>query len=108
MPEPSDLSFDAVTALQDTDDPHLFGASIHPLWTVGDKANGGYLLALLGRAARVTARRHGGRDWEVLSSSITYLRAPDLGPAMVRTTLLRSGRTAGHVRAVLSQGEKDI
>jgi hypothetical protein len=108
MPEPSDLSFDAVTALQDTDDPHLFGASIHPLWTVGDKANGGYLQALLGRAARVTARRHGGRDWEVLSSSITYLRAPDLGPAMVRTTLLRSGRTAGHVRAVLSQGENDI
>ena len=108
MPEPSDLSFDAVTALQDTDDPRLFGASIHPLWTVGDKANGGYLLALLGRAARVTARRHGGRDWEVLSSSITYLRAPDLGPAMVRTTLLRSGRTAGHVRAVLSQGENDI
>ena len=57
MPEPSDLSFDAVTALQDTDDPHLFGASIHPLWTVGDKANGGYLQALLGRAARPRSAR---------------------------------------------------
>jgi Thioesterase-like superfamily len=108
MPEPEDLSFDAVTALQETDDPHLFGASVHPLWAVGDKANGGYLLALLGRAARVTARRHGGRDWEVLSSSVTYLRAPQSGHAIVRTTLLRSGRTAAHVRAVLAQGEDDI
>jgi hypothetical protein len=108
MPEPEDLAFDAVTALEETDDPHLFGASIHPLWTVGDKANGGYLLAILGRAARVTARRHGEKKWEVLSSSVTYLRAPDLGPAVVRTTLLRSGRTAAHVRAVLSHGEADI
>jgi Thioesterase-like superfamily len=108
MPEPDDLSFDVVTALQETDDPHLFGASVHPLWAVGDKANGGYLLALLGRAARVTARRHGGHDWEVLSSSVTYLRAPESGHATVRTTLLRSGRTAGHVRAVLAQGSNDI
>jgi Thioesterase-like superfamily len=108
MPEPEDLSFDAVTALEETDDPHVFGASIHPLWTVGDKANGGYLLAILGRAARITARRHGGKAWEVLSSSVTYLRAPDLGPAVVRTTLLRSGRTAAHVRAVLSHGDADI
>ena len=103
MPEPEDLSFDAVTAVQDTDDPDLFGASIHPLWAVGDKPNGGYLLALLGRAARATGRGDGGRDWEVLSSSVTYLRPPDPGPATVRTTLLRSGRTAAHVRAVLAQ-----
>lgn len=108
MPESEDLSFDAVTALEETDDPHVFGTSVHPLWAVGDKANGGYLLALLGRAARVTARRHGGRDWEVLASSVTYLRAPGMGHALVRTTLLRSGRTAAHVRAVLSQGENDI
>jgi Thioesterase-like superfamily len=108
MPEPDDLSFDAVTALQETDDPHLFGASIHPLWAVGDKANGGYLLALLGGAARVTARRHGGREWEVLSASITYLRSPEPGHVIVHTTLLRSGRTAAHVRAVLAQGADDI
>ena len=105
MPEPEDLSFDAVTALHDTDDPHVFGASVHHLWTVGDKANGGYLLALLGRAARLIVQRHGGAEWEVLSSSVTYLRAPELGPASVHTTLLRSGRTAAQVRAVLTQGD---
>src|SRR5262249_23739906 len=108
MPEAEDLSFDAVTALEETDDPHVFAASVHPLWAVGDKANGGYLLAMLGRAARVTARRHGAHAWEVLASSVTYLRAADMGHALVRTTLLRSGRTAAHVRAVLSQGEHDI
>jgi hypothetical protein len=108
MPEPEDLAFDAVTAIEETDDPHLFAASIHPLWAVGDKANGGYLLALLGRAARVTTQHHGGQSWEVQSASVTYLRAPASGHAMVRTTLLRSGRTAAHVRAVLAQGEHDI
>jgi len=107
MPNPEDLSFDAVTAISETVDPDLFGARLNPLWAVGDKANGGYLLALLGRAARVVAQRDGEPGWEVLSSSVTYLRAPALGPATVRTTLLRSGRTAAHVRAVLSQ-ETDL
>ncbi len=110
MPDPGDLalSFDAVTALQVTDDPDVFGASIHPLWAVGDKPNGGYLLALLGRAARdVVGDGDGAAGWEVLSSSVTYLRAPGSGPATVRTTLLRRGRTAAHVRAVLSQADRD-
>jgi hypothetical protein len=108
MPEPEDLSFDAATAVRPTGDPSLFEADVHHLWTVGDKPNGGYLLALLGRAARVTARTAGSPDWEVVSSSITYLRPPELGPATIRTTLLRSGRTAAHVRSVLAQGTDDL
>ena len=52
MPGPDDLSFDVVSAVHETGDPGVFAANIHPLWAVGDKANGGYLLALLGRAAR--------------------------------------------------------
>ena len=43
-----------------------------------------------------------------MSASITYLRPPALAPATVRTTLLRSGRTAAHVRAVLAQGGDDL
>ncbi len=108
MPGPEDLSFDAVTAIEETADPTLFGASVHPLWSVGDKPNGGYLLALLGRAARATARNAGAPAWEVLSASVTYLRPPALEPATVRTTLLRSGRTAAHVRTVLAQGGNDL
>ena len=101
--ESHDLSFDAATAVVPTEDPHLFETTIHELWTVGDKPNGGYLLALLGRAALAAGRSDASRGWEVVSSSITYLRPPDLGPATVRTTLLRNGRSAAHVRAVLVQ-----
>jgi hypothetical protein len=108
MPEPEDLAFDAVSAVHETEEPGVFGADIHPLWAVGDKANGGYLLALLGRAARLVAQRGGGAGWEVVSASVTYLRAPEAGPATVRTTLLRIGRTAAHVRAVLVQGDADV
>ena len=104
MRAPADLSFDTATAVQETGDPNVFATTVNHLWTVGDKPNGGYLLALLGRAARVTARQAGGPDWEVLSGAITYLRPPGLGPATVHTTLLRSGRTAAHVRTVLVQG----
>ena len=45
-----------------TDDPGLFDATVNPLWAVGDKPNGGYLLALLGRAARSRPRASGGPD----------------------------------------------
>jgi hypothetical protein len=108
MPGPEDISFDAASAIEATGDDDLFETTVHRLWSVGDKPNGGYLLALLGRAARVAARRAGAPEWEVVSASITYLRPPALAPATVRTTLLRSGRTAAHVRAVLAQDGDDL
>ena len=108
MRKPQDLSFDAATSVVPTNDPNLFETTVHELWTVGDKPNGGYLMALLGRAALATGRGDGGWGWEVVSSSITYLRPPDLGPATVRTTLLRRGRSAAHVRAVLDQDGADL
>jgi len=108
MRDPDDLSFEGATAVRPTADPGLFEADVHEHWTVGDKPNGGYLLALLGRAARLTGRGGGDPDWEVVSSAITYLRPPDLGPATVRTTLLRQGRSASHVHAVMAQDGRDL
>ncbi|MGA2933379.1 MAG: thioesterase family protein [Acidimicrobiales bacterium] len=108
MREPADLSFDAATEVRPTGDPDLFETEVHELWTVGDKPNGGYLLALLGRAALIAGRGDADPDWEVVSSSITYLRPPGLGPASIRTTLLRRGRSAAHVRAVLVEGGADL
>jgi hypothetical protein len=108
MPGTGELSFDAATALEGTGDPNQFGATVDPLWAVGDKPNGGYLLATLGRAARSSALSAGSPPWDVVSSSVTYLRAPAAGPATVRTTVLRSGRTAAHVRTVLAQGADDL
>jgi len=106
--EPADLSFDATTSVLPTRRPGHFDTTVHELWTVGDKPNGGYLQALLGRAALVTGRSAGDPAWEIVSCSITYLRPPDLGAATVRTTLLRRGRSAAHVRAVLVQDGGDM
>ena len=108
MREPADLSFDAATEVRPTGDPDLFETEVHQLWTVGDKPNGGYLLALLGRAALIAGRGDGDPDWEVVSSAITYLGPPRLGPASIHTTLLRRGRSAAHVRAVLVEGGADL
>ena len=108
MPAAEDLSFDTATALRPATEPGCFEAKVNPLWAVGDKPNGGYLLALLGRAARSVAREGGQYDWEVQSSAVTYLRPPGPGPGTIRTTVLRRGRSAAHVRVVLEQGGDDL
>ncbi len=108
MPAPDDIAFDTVTAVRPTSDPPVFETDVHPLWAVGDKPNGGYLLAILGRAARLVGCGEGGPPWETVSASITYVAPPDLAAATVRTTLLRRGRTAAQVRAVLAQGGRDM
>ena len=91
MPAPEDISFDAATAVRPTARPGVFETDVHPLWTVGDKPNGGYLLALLGRAARARGRRGGSATWEMVSSAITYLRPPELGPATHRAPRAAAG-----------------
>jgi acyl-Coa thioesterase superfamily protein/acyl-CoA thioesterase superfamily protein len=113
VPSAADLSFDAASAVRPTPDPTVFAADVHPLWTVGDKPNGGYLLALMGRAARdvMRAGTHGGgggAEWDVVSGSITYALPPELAPATVRTSVLRRGRSAAQVRAVLVQDGRDM
>jgi Thioesterase-like superfamily len=108
MAATEDLCFDKATALRPATDPGIFETDLNPQWAVGDKPNGGYLLALLGRAARIVARERGGVGWEVQSSAITFVRPPELGTATVTTTLLRRGRSAAQVRAVLSQRGDDL
>ena len=107
-PSADDLSFDAATALRPRADGSTFDLDIHPLWTVGDKPNGGFLLALLGRAAAQALGADTGGAWDVQSATVTYLAAPALEGAEIHTTLLRRGRTASHVRAVLVQSERTL
>jgi hypothetical protein len=103
-----DIAFDTVTALRPTNDASVFETDIHPLWAVGDKPNGGYLLAILGRAARIVVCGTDGPAWETVAASITYVAPPDLAPATVRTIVMRRGRTAAQVRAVLVQGDREM
>jgi hypothetical protein len=102
-----DIAFDSATAVRPTEDPSVFETLVNPLWAVGDKPNGGYLLSILGRAARMVACVEGGPGWDTVSASITYLAPPDLASATVRTTVMRRGRTAAHVRTILVQDGRE-
>jgi Thioesterase-like superfamily len=107
-PAAHDLSFEAATTLRPRADGSTFDLDIHPLWTVGERPNGGFLLALLGRAAAQAVAIDTGAAWDVHSATVTYLAAPALSSAEIRTTVLRRGRTASHVRAVLVQSERTM
>lgn len=99
------FEFDRATAVQAVGEDR-FVCDLDPGWTVGPKPNGGYLLAVAARAASeaLAARGNGHRD--PLASTAHYLRAPDPGPAELHTDVLRQGRRASQVRAVISQGGK--
>ncbi|HMJ77213.1 MAG TPA: thioesterase family protein [Iamia sp.] len=70
---------------------------------VNGHPNGGYLLAVLGRAAVAAV---GEPDRHVVGATATYVSPPTTGPAQVHTELLRRGRTASQVRAALVQDDK--
>jgi hypothetical protein len=73
-------------------------------WAVGDRPHGGYLLAVLARAALDTAAAVAGDlAPDPLVVSAQFLRPPLCAPALVRTSVLRTGRTATVVDAVLEQ-----
>ncbi len=75
-----------------------FAGDVHPDWTIGDKPNGGYLLAMLGRAATaVSPHPH------PVAASAHYLRPPEPGPVSIDVELLRGGRSASQLRARMVQ-----
>jgi len=78
--------------------PNRFDADVNPEWTIAGKPNGGYLLAMLGRAA-VSVGSHP----HVIAASAHYLHAPIPGPVVIEAELLRGGRSATQVRARMSQ-----
>lgn len=67
---------------------------------VNGHPNGGYLLAVLGRAA---VEAVGQDDRHVVAATSSYVSPPTVGPATVVTEVLRRGRTASQVRARLVQ-----
>jgi acyl-CoA thioesterase len=70
-------------------------------WSIGGRPNGGYLLAAIARAATDAA----GRE-HPLAVSGHFLRPPAGGPALVRTEVMKTGRTVATVRATLWQDER--
>ena len=79
-----------------------YSVHLDPEWTVNDRPHGGYLLAVLGRAATTATPDHP----HPLSASAVYPTSPEVGPATVTVELLRQGRLASQVRTRLVQKEK--
>ena len=91
------LSFAEVSRLE-PDGPGRFDGQLDSEWTIGGKPNGGYLLAMVSRAATaVTEHDH------VIAASAHYLHSPEPGPVVIETELLRGGRSASQVRGRMSQ-----
>jgi acyl-coenzyme A thioesterase PaaI-like protein len=99
------FEFDVATAVEPTGDG-AFAMEVDAGFTVGPKPNGGYLLAAAARAAGLALADAGSDHRDPLAASAHYLRAPDPGPAEIRTEVLRLGRGASHVRTTLSAGGK--
>jgi Thioesterase-like superfamily len=103
-----DVSFDTATRLRPGNGHSMYEVDVPRRWTVGDKPNGGFLLALLGHAAARAVQVDEDDMYEAVSATVTFVAPPALGGAEVRTTVLRRGRTAAQVRAVLVQSDRPM
>jgi len=97
------FEFDKATAMAATNSPNTSTMTVDAGFTVGPKPNGGYLLAAAARAAGLSLARAGSSHQDALAASAHYLWAPDPGPATITTEVLRTGRSASQVRAVIEQ-----
>jgi hypothetical protein len=104
-------AFDRATAVdvragqQDAGQPDIYDANIDPNWTIGGKPNGGYLLAMMTKAAIANVKGHP----HPLAASAHFVRAPSPGPVELRTSTLRVGRSASQVRvSALQDGQPCI
>lgn len=96
------LTFDAATSIEPKGET-TYSVNLRPEYAIGgNKPNGGYLLACLGRAALAAAQEAGSTHRHVIAAGAQYASSPDLGPAVIETRLVRSGRTATQVMASIS------
>ncbi|WP_030749509.1 thioesterase family protein [Streptomyces sp. NRRL F-5135] len=80
----------------------VYDADLSPDWTVANVLNGGYLLAVLGRAL-ADALPHP----DPFALSAHYLSPSVPGPAVIRTQTVRAGRTLATGQASLFQTGED-
>jgi hypothetical protein len=91
-------AFDAATRVTRTGEGR-YAASLDERWSIGGRHNGGYLLALVARAALAEA---GAGHEHPLAVSVAFASAAPPGPATVTVVPLRLGRGTSVLRARLS------
>lgn len=94
-----DTTFAEATAVVRTPGDRLdprFEAEVMPGWDIGGNANGGYLLAIAGRAMTEAIGR------PPLSLTAHYLRPAPAGPCVIDVSRVRTGRRLATATAQLS------
>jgi hypothetical protein len=92
-----DSEFDRDTAVTRRE-PGVYDIDLSAGWTIINAVNGGYLLAVLGRALADTLPHP-----DPFTITAHYLTASQPGPAVVRTETVRTGRTLSTGQASLFQ-----
>jgi acyl-CoA thioesterase len=82
-------------------DETTYAVEIDKGWAIGGNPHGGYLMALVSKAAIAAVG-----DPHALAVSAHFLRPPTGGEAEVRVEVVKRGRTASTVRATLWQDDK--
>lgn len=93
--------FDRDTSVRQRE-PGVHDADLSPGWAIGNALNGGYLLAVLGRALGETLPHP-----DPFTITAHYLSATPGGPAVVRSETVRTGRTLSTGTASLFQTGAD-
>ncbi len=96
-----DSEFDRDTAVI-LREPGVYDAELSAGWTIISAVNGGYLLAVIGRALG-QALPHS----DPFTVSAHYLTASHPGPAVIRTQTVRTGRTLSTGQASLFQYDEE-
>ncbi|MEW2165900.1 thioesterase family protein [Streptomyces sp. NPDC007084] len=92
-----DSEFDRDTAVTERA-PGVYDVDLSAGWTIITAVNGGYLLAVIGRALA-----HALPHSDPFTVSAHYLTASQPGPAVIRTEVVRTGRTLSTGQASLFQ-----
>ncbi len=79
-----------------------FAAEVNPGWDIGGNANGGYLMAIAGRAMTEAV----GRPPVTLTGH--YLRPAPAGPCEIEVTTVRSGRRFATATATLTMASGQV
>ncbi|WP_017593627.1 thioesterase family protein [Nocardiopsis potens] len=95
--------FESATEVRALPGGGRYAADLDPGYLIGTAMNGGYLMAVMQRAALSEASHP-----HPVSSSYHFLRPAGAGPAEVEAVPVKSGRTVDTVRVTLLQGGRPL
>lgn len=93
--------FDEATSVRRTSDS-TYTAEVHDGWDIGGHANGGYMLAIAGRAMADAVGR------PPLSITAHYLRPAPAGPCEIAVSTVRFGRRLATATALLTMDGQPV